>query len=192
MGQLPHDHALARPLVEPVLWRRDEVCVTHGGGVLVALTLTAIRSAWLVEHERVVNAFVASSGRPAPLLAIHRLDKRFPLDVGFDENLPELARTLGRLRGAFSAIAVVLEFDGIMAAAFGVSLDVVTLLAGGRLPPIARHPTPGRRCAGSSTSEASRASSPPRRWSRCSAPARRSARPRRPPASRAELSAQPE
>lgn len=143
MGQLPHDHALARPLVEPVLWRRDEVCVTHGGGVLVALTLTANRSAWLVEHERVVNAFVASSGRPAPLLAIHRLDKRFPLDVGFDENLPELARTLGRLRGAFSAIAVVLEFDGIMAAAFGVSLDVVTLLAGGRLPPIARHPTPG-------------------------------------------------
>lgn len=131
------------PPREALLWRRDEACVAQGGGVVVTLALTAFRSAWLADHERLFLEVAARAGGPVPMLAIVRLDKRFPIDVGFDANLAELARTLGALRGALSAVAIVLEFGGIMAATFKASLGVVTLLAGGRLPPFSHHPTPG-------------------------------------------------
>src|SRR5262245_24480429 len=72
-------------------------------------------------------AFAAAAVRyPAGLsvLAVYRLDRRFPLAPGFDSNVGELidlARTVGRVA---RAIAVVLEFQGFAAAAMRGAIAV--------------------------------------------------------------------
>ncbi|MCA9590093.1 MAG: hypothetical protein KC657_32540 [Myxococcales bacterium] len=95
-----------------VLWNRPEACIAKVGDALVALYLTSIRNEWLPELRDVLLAAAEREGRPLPMIAIFRLDRRYPLEIGFDGRFEDIRNTLDASRSALTACSTVLEFGG--------------------------------------------------------------------------------
>jgi hypothetical protein len=105
---------------------RPEWCAAETGGVVFLLILTSVRTAWLQDMSAFIRAGAArrKDGRTA-LMTVFRLDKRYPLDLGFDGNLRQLGDGLRDVAPAIRASARVLEFDGMIA--FTMKAALVTL-----------------------------------------------------------------
>lgn len=117
-----------------VLFRRPEICVAEARGLVVLVQLTATRNEWL---DPIVKACVGCAlrhGGPRPLIAVAKLDRRFPIDIGFDQNLIEQRRALDRIRPHVRAFAVVVRFGGILGFTMHRGLQAIGLVAGGDPP----------------------------------------------------------
>jgi len=114
---------------EPV----ELICGPASCMCLYAGALVSIRRA-LVDRQG-LEAFleaveVAKQAYPDGLvmLASFRLDRRFPLPATFDHDLSALAATLRRIDQQVAAIASVLEFGGVRAAAMDLASRAVWAL----------------------------------------------------------------
>lgn len=105
---------------------------------VVALQLAPARPESSPEIREAFVRAAELAGGPVTLLAVFRLDPRFPLSPGFDANLEEHGKTLNVLRAHIRAIGVAIEFDGFASAAMRSALVVIRALTGDR-PPIAAH-----------------------------------------------------
>jgi hypothetical protein len=121
-----------------VLFRRDELLMVDVGGLVLSLALTSLKSEWIPGLTAAVRQAHETAGAPVPIVAVHRLDKRYPLQVGFDSNLGDLRRALAELRPAMRAVAVVTEFDGFLGATMRAALAAIGAVSRGK-PPIAPH-----------------------------------------------------
>src|SRR5688500_4370646 len=73
-----------------VLLDRDEVCSILHRGALVTIRRAQVRGPALVETTRAIAAAHAAHPRGLVLLAIYRLDPRYPIDRSIDTNLADL------------------------------------------------------------------------------------------------------
>jgi hypothetical protein len=91
-------------------------CATETGGAVILLVLTSVRTDWLPAIGEVMRnaATHAETGRAA-VLSVFCLDKRYPLDIGFDTNLHELRQGHRDFAPFIGASSVVLEFGGALA-----------------------------------------------------------------------------
>lgn len=94
-------------------------------GAVVGLHLTSLRIEWLAPMAEALGAAAVRAGRPLPLLAVYRLDRRYPISHSFDGNLGELRATFASIASSVSACAVALEFGGLMAAIMRATLPLV-------------------------------------------------------------------
>ncbi len=117
----------------------DEWCAAETGGVVLLLFLTSVRTAWVSEIDEIIRSSAArqSDGR-ARVISIFRLDKRFPVDIGFDSNLPDLLAGFRDLSRCIGASAVVVEFGGILALTMKSAISSLMFLAR-RSPPVEVH-----------------------------------------------------
>jgi hypothetical protein len=121
-----------------VLWSRPEACIARVGDALVGLYLTSIRNEWLPELQEVLLAAAERAGGPLPMISIFRLDRRYPLEIGFDGRFDDIRKTLDASRVAMSACSVVIEFGGWVRSAM---VRVLTALGIGEssTPPFGVH-----------------------------------------------------
>lgn len=103
-------------------------------GTTLMVQLTALRTEWLPQMHAAHVEMATRYGGPRPLLALVKLDKRFPLDIGFDQNLGELRRELELARPYFAACAVVVSFGGMLGTTMRQALRFIGLLAHGSPP----------------------------------------------------------
>ncbi len=118
-----------------VLAQRPEVCMVDARGMLLMLQLTTMRSEWLAELRSARQEAVKRYGGPRPFIALCKLDRRFPIDIGFDQELRDLQRELEGARADFSACAVIVSFDGLLGDLLRHALGLIGLVAG-REPPM--------------------------------------------------------
>jgi hypothetical protein len=112
-----------------------EWCAAETGGVVVLLVLTSVRTAWLTQMgEFIRDAAERHEHGHAALLSVFRLDKRYPLDIGFDANFPELRESLGRIAPSLGASSMVLEFGGVIAFTMKAAARSMALLARTKYP----------------------------------------------------------
>lgn len=123
-----------------VLYRRPELCISLAHGTIIGVMLAPIATEWLPDIRRAVGTAFERRGGPLPMLSIFRLDPRFPIVPGFDSNLAELRETLVLIREQVRAIAVVIEFDGLIGGLMRRAVGIIAALAGPR-PPQAVHTT---------------------------------------------------
>jgi hypothetical protein len=97
-----------------VLVERPELCLADAGGTLLFVWLTSMRTEWLVQLNAAHAETARRYGSPRPMIAMSKLDRRFPVDVGFDLNLGELRNGLDRASAHLQACAVVVDFGGFM------------------------------------------------------------------------------
>lgn len=98
------------------LWQRPEAALASVDGAVVALHLTALRTEWLGPMADALRSAAEHAERPVPLLAVYRLDRRYPIRPSFDGNLGELRATFSSIASSIGACALALEFGGLMAA----------------------------------------------------------------------------
>lgn len=115
--------AAGEPLVP--LIRRPEACLGLVDGALVGIRRAMLTPADLACFRDAVVS--ACETRPAGLvmLTVFRLDPRFPLQVDFDTDLSAFVQTLRDVDGRLRAIASVLEFGGVRAAAMKMATRAV-------------------------------------------------------------------
>lgn len=123
-----------------VHWTRPEVCIAETAGLLMGLYLAPVRSEWLPSIVGASEAAAARNGGAVPVLATFRLDRRFPLELGFDGNLADISGAFKKMRSTMSACSMVVEFGGIIGQAMRSAVSVVAALAGDR-PSMAVHAT---------------------------------------------------
>lgn len=124
-----------------VHWTRPEVCIAETHGLLLGLYLAPVRSEWIPSIRAAIEASAAKNGHAMPVLAVFRLDPRFPLQIGFDSNLSELGALMKSVRTTMSACSMVLEFGGIVAMTMRSAVATLALFAGER-PRLAVHASP--------------------------------------------------
>lgn len=112
-----------------ILWERPEACLALVGDVVVSLALTSVHSEWLADIEAAMRAQAERRGCAVPMLAVYRLDPRYPLRVGFDANLDDLRRTLDNMRSDISVCGVALEFEGFLATVMRAAMAMVGAFA---------------------------------------------------------------
>ncbi|HEY8427085.1 MAG TPA: hypothetical protein VIL20_01870 [Sandaracinaceae bacterium] len=118
-----------------VLYRRPELCMAETRGMILMLQLGAMRVEWLPAMHAAHIETAERYGGPRPFIALCRLDPRYPIDVGFDANLPELKRAFERMLPYFRACAVIVDIDGFLGAALYRGLRFIGMLAR-REPPM--------------------------------------------------------
>ena len=112
-----------------------ECCAAQTGGALLFLILTSVRTAWLPRMADLVRSTAARSGSErAAVLSVFRLDKRYPLDVGFDSNLDELRRGHGDFASSIGASSIVLEFSGVLAVTMRAAVATMGLFVKNQYP----------------------------------------------------------
>lgn len=117
-----------------VLYRRPELCIADARGVTLLVQLTSVRSEWL-PHLTAAHIDVAERhGGPRPFVALCKLDPRFKLDVGFDQNLRELRSALVEVRPHMQACATIVSFDGVLGFTMRRALQLIGIVAGGDPP----------------------------------------------------------
>lgn len=117
-----------------VLFHRPEICVAEVGGLVLLVQLTATRLEWLAPIQAAHVSTALRYGGPRPFIAIAKLDRRFPIDIGFDALLSEQRSTLDRLRPHFLACAVVVRFGGILGFTMHRAMQLIGFVAGGSPP----------------------------------------------------------
>ncbi len=112
-----------------------EWCAVDTGGVFIFLFLTSLHTDWCDELSDALReaASRSHSGR-VPVLSVFRLDKRYPFDVGFDANLPELGAKLASIAPLIEASSVVLDFNGLLAFTWKAALRNLNTLVGATYP----------------------------------------------------------
>lgn len=106
-----------------VIASAKEWCVAETGGVVLVLLLTSMRTAWLADFtQAVLDGAARCKGGCAPLLSVFRLDKRYPVDIGFKGNLSEIGEAHRTLAPFTVASSVVVEFEGILAASLRAAI----------------------------------------------------------------------
>src|SRR5690606_32338974 len=118
-----------------VLYRRPELCMAETRGMILMLQLGAMRVEWLPAMHAAHIETAERYGGPRPFIALSRPDPRYPIDVGFDANLPELKRAFERMLPYFRACAVIVDIDGFLGAALYRGLRFIGMLAR-REPPM--------------------------------------------------------
>ncbi len=118
-----------------VLVHRPELCLAEARGLILLVQLTSTRTEWIPEVHAAYVETALRYGGPRPFIALSKLDRRFPLDVGFDQNLGELRRALDRARPHFQACAVIVGFGGILGFAMHQALRLIGLVSS-RHPPM--------------------------------------------------------
>jgi hypothetical protein len=113
---------------------RPEGYIAEVPGMLIARWLCPLRGELLADIRAAHRAAHANSPRGLVSVASFGLDKRFPLAPGFDTNLSELAQTFAFTRPMLLATAVVLEFDGFLAAAMRRTSATIQRLVRGAPP----------------------------------------------------------
>ena len=114
---------------------RPEWCAAETGGVVLLLVLTSVRTAWLRDMAKIIHAAASRhENKRAALLCVFRLDKRYPLDIGFDGNLPELREELRLLAPSIGASSTALEFGGLLAFTMKAAVASVDLLVKTKYP----------------------------------------------------------
>lgn len=120
-----------RPLGEPELPLKHvapEWCAAETGGVLVLLVLTSVRTAWLPKMTELVRGAASRHERErAAVLCVMRLDKRYPLDIGYDGNLAELREAHRDIAPSYGALALAIEFGGVLALTMKAAVSTVSL-----------------------------------------------------------------
>lgn len=112
-----------------VLVQRAEECVVFERGVVVSIHRAPVRGARLSEIRRAIDLVAPDHPRGLVMLSAFRLSPRFPLGPGFDDNVGELAETLRAIERSSAAIANVIEFGGVRAAAMRLASRAVRTLA---------------------------------------------------------------
>lgn len=130
----PPDRSPAGPEPIRVLVRRPELCLVDANGVAVLVQLTPMRAEWLAELRAAHIELEIRHGSPRPLVALVRLDRRFPLEVGFDQNLGELRHALQLVRPHLAACAVIVGFGGVVGFVMHRALRVIGFLGRRDLP----------------------------------------------------------
>lgn len=93
-----------------------EWCAANAGGVLLLLFLTSVRTPWLPHIDAAIRMAAArDERRRAAILSVFRLDKRYPLDFGFDRNLDDVREAVRGMAPFIGSNAIVLEFGGFLA-----------------------------------------------------------------------------
>lgn len=112
-----------------------EWCAAESGGVLHLLFLTSVRTAWLPKMTEVIRGAASRhENERAALLCVFRLDKRYPLDIGFDQNLTDLRRAHREIAPSICASAMTLEFGGLLALAMKAAVATTSLLVKRQYP----------------------------------------------------------
>jgi hypothetical protein len=120
---------------------RPEWCAADTGGVLICLYLTAVQTAWIPEMIAAVRAAAAHrEDRRVAAMTVLSLDKRYPLDIGFDSSLAELREGVREMAPCLRASAFVLEIDGFLASMMMAAISTLGSLAQSRYPR-SIHPT---------------------------------------------------
>lgn len=110
------------------------------GDALIALHLASIQSEWLPELTAGISGAARDAGRPLPVLSILRLDRRYPLELGFASPVGPARRAIDETRPHVAAYAAVVEFGGwVRDAAIGFlrALEI----GAGSTPPFTVHST---------------------------------------------------
>jgi hypothetical protein len=112
-----------------------EWCAAEAGGAVLLLVLTSVRTAWLTEIGNVIRSAAQRhpSGRAA-VLGVYRLDKRYPLDVGFDRNFHELREGHREIAPFIRASSMALEFGGVLALTMRAAVATMSLLVKQQYP----------------------------------------------------------
>jgi hypothetical protein len=118
-----------------VLVHQPELCMVDARGVILLLLLTAMRTELLAEVQAAHIETATRHGGPRPLIALCKLDRRFPLDIGFNQNLGELRSALDRARPVLQACAVIVGFGGILGFTMHQALRLIGLVSS-RKPPM--------------------------------------------------------
>jgi hypothetical protein len=107
-----------------------EWCTAETGGVVILLFLTSIRTAWVPHIADAIRGAASrhEHGRAA-LMAVFRLDRRYPLDIGFDRNLGELREGIREVVPSIGATAIVLEFGGVLTFTMKTAMSTFSFLA---------------------------------------------------------------
>lgn len=108
-----------------LLIRRPQTCVTFHRGAFVSIRRAMLDRADLGRFQEAVEATARDHEDGLVLLAAFRLDPRFPIRADFDPDVEGLADTLRALDRRFIAVASVLEFGGVRAAAMRVASRAV-------------------------------------------------------------------
>lgn len=112
-----------------VVSSRPEGVVLAREGAVVAIHLAPLQGERLTEIRLGIEAAARRHPSGLVLLSAFRLSPRFPLAPGFDSNIQELAANLRALDRVLVAIAGVVEFDGLRAAAFQAASRAVHVVA---------------------------------------------------------------
>lgn len=97
--------------------------------------LTALRTEWLAQLQAAHAEAAIRCGGPRPFIALVKMDKRFPLQIGFDFNLGELRAALERTRPSLAACAVIVTFGGVLGFTMHQALRLIGFAAQ-RSPPM--------------------------------------------------------
>jgi hypothetical protein len=117
-----------------VLFERPELCMAECRGMILLVLLTAMRTEWLAPMIAAHVETARRYGGPRPYIALCKLDKRYPLDVGFDQNIGDLRNALDVARPHFRAFAVIVSFGGILGTTMRQALRILGFFAGGNPP----------------------------------------------------------
>lgn len=103
--------------------------------MLLILQLGTMHSEWLPHIYAAHIATAQRYGGPRPVVALCKLDPRYPIDINFDGELLELKRALERTLPDLQALGVIVGFGGLLGAAMHRSLRLLGMLSR-RSPPI--------------------------------------------------------
>ena len=107
---------------------RETGCVSLQSGAIVSIRRANLDGPGLERFLAGMELAKKRYPRGLVMLAAFRLDSRFPLPATFDRNLSILAETLRRIDREMAAIASVLEFGGVRAAAMELASKAVWAL----------------------------------------------------------------
>lgn len=120
------ESAAEEPLA--LLIQRPETCLALVDGALVGIRRAMLTPKDLARFRDAILGVRADDPAGLVMLSVFRLDPRFPLSVDFDSDLTGFVETLRCVDGRLHAIASVLEFGGVRAAAMRVTTRAVRAL----------------------------------------------------------------
>jgi hypothetical protein len=119
------------PWTVPML--APEGCIVETRGVLIGLWLTALRREHFTEIRRALFDAHRRYPRGVSTIAIVRLDRRFPLQFGYEqESLREAFETLKAVRSVVTAGAGVVEFGGLEGLTLRAAVTALNAFVGSR------------------------------------------------------------